>query len=200
MSLKDYYGRIGRQSLFVQEYTFTIKYLPGSDNFAADIASRPTKVALAVTTRSTAQREDIIATEKDISKIDQYDDLPLVYRLKNGKHLPGLSKNQVNRINRSLDNYRMKDDAIFIIRNGMWKEIPFKEHRKNLIESSHYLGHFSTETTLYRLAKNYYWKKMSTDVENFIDRCLTCQRFKSAPALEHPAKAIPINHHFEIIP
>jgi len=29
---------------------------------------------------------------------------------------------------------------------------------------------------------------------------LTCQRFKSAPALEHPANAIPINHHFERIP
>ncbi len=42
MNMKDYHGRLGRQAMFVQEYQlFTIKYLPGAENSAADIASRP---------------------------------------------------------------------------------------------------------------------------------------------------------------
>lgn len=40
MTMKDYVGRLGRQSLLLQEYTFTIKYLPGDENNAADITSR----------------------------------------------------------------------------------------------------------------------------------------------------------------
>jgi hypothetical protein len=48
MTMKDYVGRLGRQALLLQEYTFTIKYLPGEENSAADITSRPAKYALAV--------------------------------------------------------------------------------------------------------------------------------------------------------
>ena len=41
MSIKDYYGRLGRQAMFLQEYNFTLNYIPGKDNFGADAASRP---------------------------------------------------------------------------------------------------------------------------------------------------------------
>ena len=32
MTMKDYVGILGRQALLLQEYTFTIKYLPGEEN------------------------------------------------------------------------------------------------------------------------------------------------------------------------
>lgn len=36
MGIKDYHGRLGKQAMFLQEYNFTIKYLPEKDNGAAD--------------------------------------------------------------------------------------------------------------------------------------------------------------------
>ena len=33
MGLKDYLGSLGRQAMFLQEYNFTIKYLPGEQTF-----------------------------------------------------------------------------------------------------------------------------------------------------------------------
>ena len=41
MAIKDYHGRLGRQAMFLQKYTFTIQYLPGKENGAADASSRP---------------------------------------------------------------------------------------------------------------------------------------------------------------
>ena len=41
MQIKNYQGRLGRQALYLQMYEFTIKFIPGEDNHAADFASRP---------------------------------------------------------------------------------------------------------------------------------------------------------------
>ena len=102
MFLKNYIGRLGRQALMLQEYTFTIKYLPGPENTAADISSRLHQYALAVT-RSDAQREELIIQD-DLSfkseNVDTYDDAPLMFWLINGKHANGISKKQVTRINK----------------------------------------------------------------------------------------------------
>ena len=48
MNIRDYHGGLGRQAMFLQEYHFTIKYLPRKDNSGADAASRP---VLSITTR-----------------------------------------------------------------------------------------------------------------------------------------------------
>lgn len=201
MGIKDYLGRLGRQAMFLQEYNFTIKYLPGEDNHAADVASRPAKFALAVTTRSAAQREEAISKEpqfKDES-VDPYDDLPLLHYLKFGKHLTGLATKQASRINKIKDNFKMINDVIHTLKNEIWKEIPLKEHRKLIIEKAHLLGHFSAETTLNRIDKNYYWRNLRKDIENFILKCLTCQRNKKSVTIEHPAIAIKITFLFERI-
>ena len=158
MGLKDYLGRLGRQAMFLQEYNFTIKYLPGEENSAADISSRPAKFALAVSTRSSNQREELI-NHQDLSyksdRIDIYEDQPLVHFLMHGKHSNGLSKNQVNRVNRMKDNYKIVDCTIHVLKNKIWKEIPIKAVRKEAIERAHLKGHFSIDTTLERIENTY---------------------------------------------
>jgi len=81
MNIRDYHGRLGRQAMFLQEYTFTIKYLPGKENSGADVASRPifsvtleTKPVLSVTTRNRQQAmETLSINEKEGYKlIDPY--------------------------------------------------------------------------------------------------------------------------------
>ena len=91
MSIKDYVGRLGRQAMLLQEYTFTIKYLPGEENSAADIASRPAKYALVITRSKTNQLLPK-QTSRIVNQIDPYDDFPFIYRLSHGTHLPGLAK------------------------------------------------------------------------------------------------------------
>ena len=73
--------------MLLQEYQFTIAYLPGDENSAADIVSRPTKfskVALMVSTRSNKNSANELLHETAIQN-DPYDDKPLIYYLINKK-------------------------------------------------------------------------------------------------------------------
>lgn len=118
MNIKDYWGRLGRQAMFLQEYVFTIQYLPGEENSAADVTSRPPQLALLVTTRSKAKEKEL---DPDVSfkydKIDIYEDLPLVHYIKTGKHLPGVAKHQVKRITRLI--HKFIEDYIYSMRDNI---------------------------------------------------------------------------------
>ena len=78
MSMTDYVGRLGRQAMLLQEYTFTIKYIPGEDNHVADFASRPNKLVLAVATRSTTEKliEDEKHFDLSFKNLDIYKNVP----------------------------------------------------------------------------------------------------------------------------
>lgn len=41
-------------------------------------------------------------------------------------------------------------------------------------------GHAGFHRTFHRLALNFYWKKMCTDVRSFVAKCLICQQVKSS--------------------
>lgn len=200
MNIRDYHGRLGRQAMFLQEYHFTIKYLPGKENSGADAASRP---VLAITTGNKNQDYDQkSAHEKEGYKIiDPYEDLALLHYLKFNKHNDGLSKSQVKRVMTLKDRFRFKKDneTLEIIKNDNWLIYPKQDDRKQIILKAHLLGHFENTATVDRLRNRYYWRKMYQDVEYYIKRCLTCQRNKTMPALEHEAKVTPINHIFERI-
>ena len=198
MSIKDYVGRLGRQAMLLQEYTFTIKYLPGEENSAADIASRPAKYALVIT-RSKTNELVHEQTSRIINQIDPYDDLPFIYRLLHGKHLPGLAKKLIQRIESKINNYKIENNIISTKRDNKWKVIPFKEDRVKLIEQAHLLGHFAAETTYNRLADDYFWRNMIHQIELFIKKCIPCVRNKNFIPLEHPAKAIPVYAIFDRI-
>lgn len=77
--------------------------------------------------------------------------------------------------------------------------VPLKEHRKKLIEQSHLLGHFGIQTTLQRLEKEYYWKNMYRQIEEYIKKCLPCIRNNPAIPLQHPAKVTIIRNLFDRI-
>jgi len=201
MSITNYHGRLGRQAMLLQEYQFTISYLPGEENSAADIVSRPTrfsKVALMVTTRSN-NKSAPQAPYETTNQIDPYDDKPLIYYLINKKHLPGISTKQVNNVENKAEHYKINDNIISVKHYGKWKTVPFKEDRPRLIEQAHLLGHFGIESTYNRLEEDYFWKNMLNHVQIFIKKCMQCARNKSFTPIEHPAKAIPITGMFERI-
>lgn len=178
---------------------FTIKYLAGIENSAADIASRPARIALNVVTRSMSKVQNYFYLDPrfNLEKIDVYEDIPLLTRLKTGKNLPGLSKKQVNRIENLLKFYKFSDLYVYFFRNQTWKKIPYKEERKDIIKTAHETGHFAVKTTVERILKNFYWRKLEQDVKKFIQSCLTCNSNNSIVPLAHPARALPVHSIFD---
>ncbi len=210
MNIRDYHGRLGRQAMFLQEYTFTIKYLPGKENSGADVASRPifsvtleTKPVLSVQTRNRQQvMETLSINEKEGYKlIDPYEDINLLYFMKFNKQMDGISKSQVKRITRLSEKFRFKNDneTVEILKNEKWLTYPKLEDRKQIILKAHLLGHFENMATIERLKNRYYWRRMYQDVDYYIQRCLTCQRSKGMTPIEHSAKATIIEHIFQRI-
>ncbi|KAK1609838.1 hypothetical protein QYE76_033511 [Lolium multiflorum] len=52
----------------------------------------------------------------------------------------------------------------------------------NVSQESHaggLMGHFGREKTLLMLADHFYWPKMRRDVDRYVRRCITCNKFKS---------------------
>ncbi len=195
MSIKDYHGRLGRQAMFVQEYMpFTIKYLPGPENSAADIASRPAKFAFMMELRPRKRKiDEVDLNELEKGTIDPYDDVALMHYLIHKKHLPGLSKKHQNRIVNKLDHYRiMNNDTIQIKKDNIWKTIPLKEDRPLIIERAHLLGHFAPDSTFNRISEDYYWKNMLQQIAAYTKRCIPCARNKNMVPIHHPAKSIPV--------
>jgi len=209
MGIRDYIGRLGRQAMLLQEYTFSIVYLPGEDNAAADITSRPTlqekeqstRFALAVQTRASADREADTVLEYQFKTTDIYDNIPFLEFLKTGKLLPGLTRSQVKQIKNNASNYKIYDGipTVYIKRNDNYKQIPFKSTRKDIIMHAHLIGHFGVESTIKRICERFYWPKMYQQVASHINKCIICQRNSKAPAIEHPAKVLPITGLFDRI-
>jgi len=93
----------------------------------------------------------------------------------------------------------MENNIIYVLRENSWKEIPLKEHRNKIIEQNHLLCHFGAQTTFDRIEKEYYWKNMMKQIEEYIKKCLPCIRNNSMIPLNHPAKATIIRNLFDRI-
>ena len=57
-----------------------------------------------------------------------------------------------------------------------------------------------TESTKNRIVDDYWWKGMTRDIDEYISRCMTCQRHENFTPIEHPAKALRVGKPFEIVP
>jgi len=163
----------------------------GPKHSNVDVLSRP--VLLVQTRSGTKNIEHSDAIEKEL---DPYDDTTLMHFLRYGSHKAGISKKQCKRINKLAEKYVFKDDKLWYRKddNECQKllEVPIKEERLALVEKAHLLGHFQANTTLSRLRKKYFWKKMQNDVEQVINNCLPCKRHQDKRIMDHPAKALPI--------
>ena len=116
-----------------------------------------------------------------------------------GKHIDGVSKNQVRRVKNLHEKFKFDGNYFSILKNNEWKLVPKKEERKELILKAHLLGHFENATSMESIKQKYYWKNMFRDAEYFIQRCYTCQRNKGMAPIEHKAKALIVNNLFQRI-
>jgi hypothetical protein len=133
-----------------------IMHRPGRIHSNVDILSRPVLDVNLVAFNN-------VEAENSLEKtLDVYENEPLLFFIKNGKHLSGVSSNVIRRINKLIPNYKFKNNVISFRKNESenWRVIPKPEERVDLINKAHLIGHFQVQSTYERLKPDYYWKKM----------------------------------------
>jgi len=130
--------------------------------------------------------------------VDPYDDVALLHKLRTGKHLNGLPKRQIKRVNNKVDSLKIDnmDKLTYMSKNGEGQEVRWREYPE---KENHSLGHFSTESTKSRIEDDYYWKGMEKDIKKYISKCLKCQRPETFEPMEHLANSLRIGKPFEIL-
>lgn len=97
---------------------------------------------------------------------------------------------------RSLARKCFVEDNIIYKRGGIYgKQLLVPQCLRNeLLASMHdapWAGHFGLYHTLHRIAKNYWWPGMSTDVYNYVRSCLQCQSRTVPPHMRVHAPSVP---------
>ena len=105
ISFKDPACRLARWSIYLQSYEFEIVHRKGKLHSNVDALSRHF-VLLGKEVEETT--ED--ANEKTL---DVFEDEHLLYYIKKRKHMNGASKNQIKRILRQADHYKLDDDIFY---------------------------------------------------------------------------------------
>ena len=195
MKMTDFKGinpRIVRWCLLVQQYSMEIIHKPGKIHSNVDVLSRPIV--------------DIVLIEMDNTDsyekaLDIFEYEPLLYFIKNGKHISGSSSQTVRRVLRLSKYYRYNGTDISYRRNegDKLRLVPPIENRVRIILDNHLVGHFAARSTHDRLAEKYYWKKMIDQIVTVLKQCETCARNKKEAELNHPAIALKINGVFDRI-
>ena len=180
MEIKDPTGRLARWSIYLQSLDMEIQYRKGSLNTNADALSRP-----------------VYRVEVDVSScrsIDELDDEPLLYFLKNKRHLNGLSKNKKVEIERKAARYTWENDSLWYWdeTTTRYKQVPSKQERKHIIEKAHLLGHFGTDATVERIRETFYWTKIWKDTAAYVKGCLTCARHNCGRTGRRAGKTIEV--------
>ena len=130
------------------------------------------------------------------------EDTALMHYLKFGRHLIGSSKKRIKRVEKLSNFYNLENDILWY-RKNMEEEfklqIPLPEQRKEIIAKRHLLGHFDSKSVYDALKEEYYWNKMSRDIQDYVKKCIPCIKNNKSRVFEHPAQAISIENMFERI-
>lgn len=176
---RDLSRRQGRWLEVFADYDFTINYIPGEANGAADAMSRHpfhtpsiTKEAASVFGLSISSLNEV-----EVNKIvEAYkDDTSCKKIISNVQDLPGMT---------------LEENGLLHYNNRI--VLPdLKELKETLLASAHDSnGHFGARKTFESLSLTFWWERMRQEVEVYVSSCDACQRHKSRtsrkPGQLHP--------------
>ena len=202
---KLWYARLARWAIYSQAYDFEIIHRAGVKNSNADYVSRPVLALTRANTEKIKQlRNDNHEDDNTSKTLDVFEDESLLHYLRYGRHVNGLAKKHVKRIEKAaillkMENKGTQKEIIKKFLNDTWIIIPKQEEREEIVIRAHVMGHFQKKATLDRIKEDYYWKNMELDVIKIIDNCENCNRNQLIPEISHPAIAIPIINIFDRI-
>ena len=198
--IKEPLPKLARWSLYLQQFTFTVSYLPGKENSHADGLSRREYdkcelFAMSKRTQPDTSLQVIEAQRRDRELSD------LISYLESHE-LPDDEK-----IARKL---LMMEDYFYLGDDGLLYRIENKTSR-NLSEPISQLviptsmryeilsnahdhvtgGHLGTHKTYQKLRARYWWKGMFKDTDHWCKSCIDCS-MKKSPRNKHKAPLLPI--------
>ena len=119
------------------------------------------------------------------------------------KTLPKLSPKDQEKIINASKNFQIKDGQLFFIKEKDNPRLVIKadENLRKVLNEGH-AGegnkHFKGEATAERLARNFYWPRMGTQIHEWVKTCEICQR-ADKPTKNNPLRPIKVSEPFELI-
>lgn len=184
---RDLIPRVGRWWLQVQEFTFDIKYRPGSRMPHVDALSRyPVMVEV--------DQVDITEGDWILSAQLQDDKLARVHKIL-------LARVENSETKQYFQKYELKQGKVYR-KMPKGKSVWAVPHaaRWQIVRLCHdQVGHLSIEHTLRRIQMNYYFPKMRRFVTKYIRACLNCAYYKNCPGKKqgklHPIEKVSVPFH-----
>ena len=176
---KDPRGKFARWIIEVEEFNYTIKYIPGIKNTKADTLSR-NKAAKPTTQPLSDLKEKIYSVS-----ISDTNFMQQLQEEQTKDPIVSTSSNEVitnGRLKRVQRNLRIENN---ILTKSGRPIIP--AHLRNYVLSKiHNEAHFSTDKTYASLKERFYWPSMYEYTRTFVTSCNVCQKVKCDT---RPAKA-----------
>lgn len=162
-NLKDPHGRLARWSVRLQQYDFKIVHRKGELHVTPDLLSRSVPVIDAL-----VPVEPDIVDKWYINTVKKVRKDPV--KFSNWRVTEGLLYKYVK------SKYPKLDDE-----KDVWKRVVPKPDRRQLIVNAHdppTAGHIGVNKTYFKLAEQYYWPKMRSDVAAYVRKCQVCATYK----------------------
>lgn len=160
---KELIPRIARWWLQIQEFTFNVRYRPGSRMKHVDALSRnPENQQVTEVVMHVSQADWVLAGQLTDAKIKQ------IYEI--------LSRSPITNFEKDVyKNYALREGRVYrITARGIQWLVP-RGMRNQVVKAAHDdLGHFGIEKTLYRLCEHYWFPRMRQYVEKYIACCIQC--------------------------
>jgi len=151
-----------RWNEFLSKFNYKIIYRKGSENKKADLLSRRPDLIVAAITSSIDHNSIIDSINEYYSKDAEAEEI--IKKIKEGNYV---------------DKYHYTNNVLYLnnliyVPDGLRKKIIQNYH------SSPAAGHFGINKTKELIKRNYFWKTMNQDIEDFVKHCDVCARMKNS--------------------
>lgn len=173
-------NRIIRLQQHLAEFDFEILYKKGKSNTNADCLSRIPQ------DKCVKHDEECLALTRRQAQIQKENNAnnPL-----NTDNINNANTSTQNSLSQTINNSISMDEDDEFWEDFEVEQLTDKEEIAEVLRAHHSScigGHFGVTKTFDRIRRNYSWKGMKKDIENYISKCDKCQKNKSTRAIKMP--------------